>query len=127
MLEELKVTAVLNPQQILELGSYQQGKDIVSELIQIFLQDAPNLMDELERAVCSQDAKAIYQAAHSLKGNAATLGLDQCTFIFKHIELLGRYEQLEMVDMLVEQAKGCLGRGYARLEQLLSNTTLSKV
>ncbi len=51
------------------------GEDLMGELVDGFLDEAPLRMAELERAVGGRNAPAVERIAHNLKSNAATLGL----------------------------------------------------
>ena len=47
--------------------------EVIIELINLFLEDAPKKIVEAKKAVNSRDYKAIREAAHSLKGSARNL------------------------------------------------------
>lgn len=48
--------------------------DLVAELIDMFLVDAPALLDRARGALAAGDVAGASRAAHALKGNAASLG-----------------------------------------------------
>ena len=48
--------------------------DLVSELITMFLEDAPPMLATIRAAVESDDLAALQHEAHSLKGNCLNLG-----------------------------------------------------
>ena len=47
--------------------------DVIMELINLFLEDAPKKIEEAKKAINSMDYKAIRETAHSLKGSARNL------------------------------------------------------
>ena len=47
--------------------------DLLKEVIEIFLDDSPNLLAALRLALRSRDAAAMEKAAHTLKGAAANI------------------------------------------------------
>jgi HPt (histidine-containing phosphotransfer) domain-containing protein len=51
------------------------GADLVSELVEVFLADAPDRIAELLAALEPVDVAGLAHAAHALKGSAATLGV----------------------------------------------------
>jgi HPt (histidine-containing phosphotransfer) domain-containing protein len=50
------------------------GAEFVAELVDTFLEEAPPMLAELERALAAGDAESFRRAAHSLKSNANTFG-----------------------------------------------------
>jgi len=59
--------------------------DILSELIQIYLSEAEDLIQDLSRAVDQHDTEKIYKTAHDLKSSSGNIGAitlaDQCKVI----------------------------------------------
>ena len=47
--------------------------DLLKEVIEIFLEDTPALLEELYTAIKQGDAKAVERAAHTLKGATANI------------------------------------------------------
>jgi HPt (histidine-containing phosphotransfer) domain-containing protein len=64
--------------------------DLLNELIDLFLTDAPALMQDLHDAVVRQDAQSITQTAHSLKGSASNLGARGMAAVCANLERRGR-------------------------------------
>lgn len=52
------------------------GADGVAELLESFLADTPNRLDELERFVAASDQPSLKRAAHSVKGSSSIFGLN---------------------------------------------------
>lgn len=50
------------------------GEDFVVELVDTFLEEAPQMFAELRSALAQADAERFRRAAHSLKSNAQTFG-----------------------------------------------------
>ena len=50
------------------------GEDFVAELVDTFLEEAPQMFRELRAALRDGDAERFRRAAHSLKSNAHTFG-----------------------------------------------------
>src|SRR6266498_1426123 len=49
--------------------------DLIVELIDLYLDDAPKLVGEIRRAAKGGDANAIKRAAHALKGSSGSIGV----------------------------------------------------
>ena len=76
------------------------GTDYIGELIDAFLDDAPNLFAQMKSALVDQDAESFRRAAHSMKSNAATFGAMELSALAKELESLGRENNLEIGNKL---------------------------
>jgi|GEM_PF-2378014 len=52
----------------------EDGPQVVSELVDAFLTEAPTLLATLRAALAAGDVEEVHRAAHTLKSNAATFG-----------------------------------------------------
>ena len=91
------------------------GEDFIGELLDTFLEDAPQLIAALGKAFESGDADAFRRSAHSLKSNAASFGAKELSEQAKALELLGREGRL---DHVADQLKA-LSAAYEKVEQAL--------
>lgn len=72
-------------------GLQEEGEpDLVTELIDIFLDDLPSRLAAIRSAVDLGDPKAIRLAAHSLKGGAASIGAARLAALSAALEAQGR-------------------------------------
>jgi HPt (histidine-containing phosphotransfer) domain-containing protein len=62
--------------------------DLVVDLIDLYLQDAPVKINAIQRAIERADAESLRQAAHSLKGSSGTLGVCQLASLCEELECL---------------------------------------
>jgi HPt (histidine-containing phosphotransfer) domain-containing protein len=76
------------------------GADFIGELIDTFLEDAPNLIAQMHSALASSDADSFRRAAHSMKSNAATFGAMELSSLAKELESFGREKNLEIGNRL---------------------------
>lgn len=51
--------------------------ELLRDIVQIYLEDAPGMVEKIHNAVDQADANALQRAAHSLKGLAATLSASE--------------------------------------------------
>ena len=63
--------------------------ELLSDIIGIFLEDSPALLEKIRRAVMGNDPTALQRAAHSLKGLAATLSAEDVAAASRRLELMG--------------------------------------
>jgi CheY-like chemotaxis protein len=91
--------------------------DPVSELIDLFLRDAPPQFLAIEQAILARNMSATLDAASSLKGNAANLGARRLTGLCAEIEEQARAGTLEEATPILEQAKAEFTRVQFALER----------
>jgi HPt (histidine-containing phosphotransfer) domain-containing protein len=60
------------------------------ELIDSFLEDAPQLLAELNAFVEGEDAAGVRRVAHSLKSNGADFGATTFSTLCKELEMMGK-------------------------------------
>lgn len=69
-------------------------RTLLAELAEVFVQDCPQRMQELEQGVKGSNAELIRQAAHSLKGMVSGFGAYQAKSRAEEMEKLGRDGQV---------------------------------
>ena len=60
--------------------------DLIVELIDLYLEDAPQWVEAIRAAVAQADAASIKRAAHTLKGSSGSVGVCQVAEICKLFE-----------------------------------------
>jgi len=86
------------------LTSLVGGDEHLAELIDTFLEDAPQLLDDLQQSVAVADAPRLQLAAHSLKANSADYGASRLWNLCRKLEGMARGGTLEGASELVEEA-----------------------
>ena len=76
------------------------GADFITELIDAFLDDAPNMIHAMRSALETKDADTFRRNAHSLKSNANTFGATELGELAKELELMVRANDLNVGDRL---------------------------
>jgi histidine phosphotransfer protein HptB len=76
------------------------GAEFISELIDTFLEDTPDLIAQMRKALVKKDAESFRRAAHSIKSNAATFGASQLAALARELESMGRENNLEIGNRL---------------------------
>lgn len=89
--------------------------DFLTELIDLFLEDAPVLLASMDQAQQRDDAGAFRMAAHSLKSNCAALGSQRLAELLGELEFLSKRGALDGSGDLLDLANV----EYQRLEESL--------
>jgi PAS domain S-box-containing protein len=77
--------------------------DALEELADVYLQEAPKLLDNLHTALDRADAAGVKEAAHSLKSTSAALGAIGLSELSRQIEMTGREGSTEISPDLLSQ------------------------
>lgn len=94
------------------------GADFVSELVDSFLEDAPQMLDELRQALLGGNAVGFRRAAHSLKSNALTFGAMDLSVLARELELIGLAELADAAGPAVEALANSYALAAAELSDL---------
>jgi HPt (histidine-containing phosphotransfer) domain-containing protein len=93
----------IDPRALANLRDVLDGDpDLLKELIDLFLTDAPALLACLRDAIDRQDPVSLMQTAHSLKGSAANLGARGMAAVCASLERRGRLGSFNGADSACE-------------------------
>ena len=95
------------------LAEFGGDREILAELRDLFLSQAPPLHDAILGALDSGDIGVLVKDAHSLKGACATYGAPRLTLVCKEIELAGKANDLETARAW----RSCFELEYAALSE----------
>ena len=70
------------------------GADFINELIDAFLEDAPDMIQNMRTAAATGDVETFRRNAHSLKSNAYTFGATELGGLARELERMGRESNL---------------------------------
>jgi PAS domain S-box-containing protein len=79
--------------------------DALDELIELYRQETPKLIDRLSVALARGDAEALEAAAHSLKSTSAAIGASEVSKLGAQLEEWGRQRDLSGVVPLLDRLK----------------------
>ncbi len=86
-----------------ELLALMDGdRELLLELIGVFLEDAPQRIQAVRRALADRDADAVYRAAHALKGSAGNFGAPEVVSRANRLEALARENNLDVAAIELE-------------------------
>ena len=86
--------------------------DIARELVGLFINECPRMLEAIRNSVASGSAQEIRRSAHLLKGSVANFTETGATTAALALEIIGREERLQ-------DAPGALARLEQELEALL--------
>jgi HPt (histidine-containing phosphotransfer) domain-containing protein len=101
-----------------EIGS-RTGKDLVSSLLNRFLQGADGRMKEIEDAISERDGPRLSRAAHALKSSTANLGAEPLSGCYRQLEHLARDGRIEEAGALLANLRREHERAVSRIHQIL--------
>jgi CheY-like chemotaxis protein/HPt (histidine-containing phosphotransfer) domain-containing protein len=109
--------SVIDPSALHNLLSMVGGEfEYLIELIDSFLEDAPQLLAELDQAVKGSEVEGVRRLAHSLKSNGADFGADTFSSLCKNLEMLAASGQLAGAADLAAQMRAEYSKLEAELE-----------
>jgi HPt (histidine-containing phosphotransfer) domain-containing protein len=76
------------------------GEDFITELIDAFLEDAPNMIRNMQLALETKDVESFRRNAHSMKSNANTFGAMELAALAKGLELKAKENDLDVGNRL---------------------------
>ncbi|MFB2968676.1 response regulator [Aerosakkonema sp. BLCC-F183] len=93
----------------------KNAEDILSELIDCYLEDGPKLLADIAKAIAEGNASQLRQAGHTLKASSMTLGATNLSNYCKELETMGRNghtkegkEKLPLLEAEYERVKVAL-------------------
>jgi len=96
--------------------------DVLSELIQMFLQETPQRLAALAEAVAGPDTAATERLVHSLKGSCGTLGASRMAALCEQLEHHTQREQSERMASSLRQLEEEFARVRTALEMERTRT-----
>lgn len=110
----------LDPAALAALRELNPGDDsFFQDLIQIFLDDSPQRIAEIEQSLVKRDVRQLTLAAHSLKGSSSNFGAERLRALSEQLELLGRQGPLGDAPGQLLALKNEFARVRAALEALV--------
>jgi HPt (histidine-containing phosphotransfer) domain-containing protein len=88
----------IDPQSIADLRALNpDDPNFLRELIELFLQDVPQRLQDLEQALARGDAPTLARAAHTIKGSSSNFGAARLCKLAQEIESEGKSGNLAAV------------------------------
>jgi histidine phosphotransfer protein HptB len=93
------------------------GAEFINELIDAFLEDAPNMIGQMQAALAIKDVESFRRNAHSLKSNANTFGAAELAVLAKELEFMARENNFDIANKL-EVLNEAFGKVAEELKEL---------
>ena len=93
------------------------GPNSFNELIELFVEETPDRLAAINRALANADAKLLAQQAHALKGSAAQMGATRMRDLCEILEEQGRTGSIVAAPVLASTLKEEFGRVCEVLEK----------
>jgi len=119
---DLNLLPLIDDEVIVELRDVME--DGFAELINIFLQDLPVQIEQLQGAIAQGNADDLYRVAHKLKSGCGSIGAPRLTELVRRLEQAGRQKTLEGAVELLRQAETVAGETVAGLQAQLMTLEL---
>ncbi len=87
------------------IKSVCSDEDILCEIAALILEDDPNTMATIEKAVAAKDFADIRLYAHKLKGSAMTIGANKLKDACYRLECAGKDKTADVIEKLFEEVK----------------------
>jgi HPt (histidine-containing phosphotransfer) domain-containing protein len=99
---------VINPEAVQQLiGSL--GREPVTELMDAFLEDSPRLVEEIREGLREGGQDVVHRAAHTLKSNSRTFGLERLAALCQELETLAGAGDLTRAGRLATDVEAAYG------------------
>jgi HPt (histidine-containing phosphotransfer) domain-containing protein len=85
------------------------------ELIDVYLNDAPELIEQMRTGIAAGDIAGVRRAAHSLKSNSASFGANRLAAVSRELEMIAKEGTLDGTGPILAAIEG----EYAALVPLL--------
>jgi HPt (histidine-containing phosphotransfer) domain-containing protein len=102
------------------LDSVGGDREFLGELLQVYFEDSPQLVEAMHSALATGNAEEFRRAAHSLKSNSASFGAMQLSGMCKGLEDMGKAGRLDRAAERVSEAEAEYARVRSALEAIVS-------
>jgi HPt (histidine-containing phosphotransfer) domain-containing protein len=91
------------------LAQVEGDNELLSEVIQLFMEQYPELLEEIQQSLSRADLQSVSRAAHTLGSSAGQIGAQKTLLVARKLEQLSRDgEASEVPDALEELKKELL-------------------
>ncbi len=95
-------------------------RTLLRELSELLFEDAPRTLDRIREAINENDADALWQSAHALKGAVSNFAAESARDLALEIELLGREGDIHGAALRLDALAAELDRLFADLQAFLT-------
>jgi two-component system, sensor histidine kinase and response regulator len=103
------------PQRALEL--VEGDRSVLASVVMLFLEQTPERLDEIRRALDAGDASSLERSAHTMEGAALSLAMPRIRDISHRIAVHSQRGELEQAAALVAELDEAVGSGTAAVRR----------
>jgi HPt (histidine-containing phosphotransfer) domain-containing protein len=92
--------------------------ELLKEIAALFLDEYPRALDDIHKALATDDAKLLERAAHGLKGSVANFCVPAAEDAALQLEQLGRAQKMDQAPGIVSALEQTLALLQAELASL---------
>jgi HPt (histidine-containing phosphotransfer) domain-containing protein len=90
----------MNAKSVIDIPTFEtlkdaMGADYILEVVQVYLEETPQLLSDLRQALEKQDCETFRRSAHSIKSTSNSFGALQLGAQARELEMMGREGKLE--------------------------------
>jgi len=100
-----------------------EDEDLVRELVHIFLAESPQMLEDIRKSWMAQDAVALKQTAHRLKGSLVSLAAHPAAQCANVLEQMGYEAKLEGAGKVMAELESRMSELHAELTQKVKLST----
>ncbi len=104
----------VDPEVMARVGS---DPEVLREIIQLFIEDCPKQLEAIQLGLQAGDAKAVYRAAHTLKGSVGNFQAQEIVALLQRLEARAREGDLATCGKVYEQIDAATSRLMTTLAQ----------
>jgi PAS domain S-box-containing protein len=101
------------------IRSFENDQQLFEELVEIFLNDSPQMLNTLRDSLMSCDAKTFKRTAHSLKGMLRNFQAESAAETAFELEQIGDRGKLDEADQIVDSLAGQLDEVAQKLKAVV--------
>ncbi len=105
------------------MRSFENNHHLFQELVEIFINDYPQMLNTLRHSLESTDAETLSRTAHSLKGMLRNFQAEAAAETAFELEQIGQQGKLDGADPVVDSLVGQLDDVARKLKQLVKEVS----
>ncbi|MDE3110053.1 MAG: response regulator, partial [Acidobacteriota bacterium] len=114
--------AAMNGMETLDVAAalerVEGDRDLLEELVHLFIEESPKAMEEMRQALGERDARRLERLAHTLKGSSGSLGANRVSQAALLLEMRARSGALENAGELMAALQAELERVLPEIESV---------
>ena len=110
----------------LERCGHDLGRDVLGEILGLYLEQGPDLVETIDEAIKGRDSEAIQKAAHSLAANSRSLGASYLSLLCGALERLAWHGDLKRCRHWARSVKEEYGRVEFELRKAVDRSVAER-